>query len=62
MSEIYKYDNIDYSKLNFSKPEKQNNIYYSDINYEDEIIRVLKRFEKYIGKKCFIIFSNFSKF
>ena len=34
MSEIYKYDNIDYSKLNFSKPEKQNNIYYSDINYD----------------------------
>ena len=34
MSEIYKYDSIDYSKLNFSKPEKQNNIYYSDINYD----------------------------
>ena len=31
MSEIYKYDNINISKLKFSIPEKQNNIYYSNL-------------------------------
>ena len=36
MSEIYKYDNINISKLKFSIPEKQNNIYYSNINYDNK--------------------------
>ena len=35
MTEVYKYDNIDISKLSFSIPEKQSNIYYSNITYEN---------------------------
>ena len=36
MTDVYKYDNIDISKLNFSIPEKQNNIYYSNITYDNK--------------------------
>jgi hypothetical protein len=33
MTEVYRYDDIDYTKLNFEKPQKQNNYYYSNISY-----------------------------
>ena len=33
MTEVYKYDDIDYDNLNFSKPSKQNSYYYSNISY-----------------------------
>jgi len=36
MTEVYKYDNIDLSKLEFSVPEKQGNIYYCNISYKDK--------------------------
>ena len=36
MTEVYKYDDIDFSKLKFTKPEKQQNIYYSNITYDDK--------------------------
>ena len=36
MTEVYKYENIDISKLSFSIPEKQSNIYYSNITYENK--------------------------
>tara|TARA_B100001094_G_scaffold37020_2_gene31196 strand:+ start:1239 stop:2012 length:774 start_codon:yes stop_codon:yes gene_type:complete len=36
MTEVYKYDNIDMSKLSFSIPEKQSNIYYSNITYDNK--------------------------
>ena len=36
MPEVYKYDDINISKLNFSIPEKQNNIYYSNITYDNK--------------------------
>jgi len=35
MTEVYKYDDIDFSKLKFTKPEKRQNVYYSDITYDD---------------------------
>ena len=34
MTEVYKYDDIDFSKLKFTKPEKQSNLYYSNITYD----------------------------
>ena len=33
MTEVYKYDDIDYDNLKFSKPSKQNSYYYSNISY-----------------------------
>jgi hypothetical protein len=36
MTEVYRYDDINFDKLKFSKPQKQNNYYYSSINYNDE--------------------------
>tara|TARA_B100000902_G_scaffold396671_1_gene458341 strand:+ start:1006 stop:1758 length:753 start_codon:yes stop_codon:yes gene_type:complete len=35
MTEVYRYDDINFDKLKFSKPQKQNNYYYSNINYND---------------------------
>ena len=36
MTEVYKYDSIDFSKLKFTIPEKQSSIYYSNITYDDK--------------------------
>jgi hypothetical protein len=36
MTEVYKYDDIDFSKLKFTKPEKRHNVYYSNISYGDK--------------------------
>ena len=37
MTEVYKYDDINYVYLKFSKPQKQNGYYYSNISYNDEL-------------------------
>ena len=34
MTEVYKYDTIDFSKIKFTIPEKQSSIYYSNITYD----------------------------
>ena len=36
MTEVYKYDDIDYDNLKFGKPQKQNGYYYSNISYDGE--------------------------
>ena len=36
MTEVYKYDTIDFSKIKFTIPEKQSSIYYSNITYDDK--------------------------
>ena len=36
MTEVYKYDDIDYDNLKFNKPQKQNGYYYSNISYDGE--------------------------
>tara|TARA_Y100001958_G_C21205735_1_gene531876 strand:- start:31 stop:825 length:795 start_codon:yes stop_codon:yes gene_type:complete len=33
---IYTHDDLDYKKINYSKPEKQGTFYYSSINYDNQ--------------------------
>ena len=46
---IFKYDEIDFKKINYDKPEKNGTFYYSSINYNKKPFQILSPKMKYIG-------------
>jgi len=46
---IFKYDEIDFKKINYDKPEKNGTFYYSSINYNKKPFHILSPKMKYIG-------------
>ena len=37
---LLKYNEIDFKKINYNKPEKQGNYYYSSMNYKNEPLHI----------------------